>query len=170
MHSSHILGRIEGPIDEKDWIILRLVQQKARISFAELGRQAGLSPPSAAERLRRLEDAGIIQGYHARISPRSIGLEVMVLIEVKVKKTDYARFHKAVEKLAWILECYHVSGGASFLLRAAAPSVADLELLLGHLGQFGETTTSLVLSTVIERREFRHGGELKSKTNSVVFR
>ena len=162
MATQALLGRFEGPVDEKDWILLSLVQRDARISFAELGRQAGLSPPAAAERLRRLEDAGIIQGYHARISPERLGLEIMVLIEIKIKKSDYARFQRSVEKLAWILECYHVSGRGSFLLRAATPNVADLEMLLGHLGQFGETVTSLVLSTVIDRREFRRDGNRRA--------
>lgn len=145
---------INTDLDERDWIILALVQGNARISFAELGRRAGLSPPAAAERLRRLEDAGVILGYHARISTAGMGLGMLAIIEMRVSRSEYQRFQKALQKLAWILECYHIAGRASFYLKAAVPDTAGLELLIGYLSQFGETTTSLVLSTFLDRREF----------------
>jgi Lrp/AsnC family transcriptional regulator, leucine-responsive regulatory protein len=152
------LGAIAGDIDEKDWILLELIQVNGRMSFAELGRRAGLSPPAATERLRRLEDNGVILGYHAHINPARLGLVLLVLIEIQVRRTDYTRFHKAVQKLSWILECHHVAGRASFSLEAAVPDTQGLELLIGHLSQFGDTTTSLVLSTVLERRTFSRDG------------
>jgi Lrp/AsnC family leucine-responsive transcriptional regulator len=154
MVTQAVLGRMKGEWDEKDWIILELVQADARISFAEIGRHAGLSPPAAAERLRRLEDAGIIVGYHARISPDRLGFAILVFIDLQVKRADYPRFQKAIHKLAWILECHHIAGQSSFVLKAAVPDVPGLELLVGHLSQFGDITTSLVLSTVLDRREF----------------
>ncbi len=152
------LGRIESNLDEKDWIIVQLVQADARISFAEIGRRAGLSPPAAAERLRRLEDAGVIQGYHAKVSPECLGLRMLAIIEMRVNRAEYPRFHKAIQKLAWILECYHIAGRSSFYLKVAVPDAAGLELLIGHLSQFGDTVTSLVLSTVMDRREFHREG------------
>lgn len=152
------LGSITGKWDEKDWILISLVQSDARVSFAELGRRAGLSPPAATERLRRLEDAGVILGYHARISPGHLGLPLLVFIEIQVKRPDYPRFQKAIQKLAWILECHHTAGRASYILKAAVPDTQGLELLIGHLSQFGDTTTTLVLSSVLERREFSREG------------
>lgn len=157
-HTFGIAGAIARRWDEKDWILLELVQNDARVSFAELGRRAGLSPPAATERLRRLEDAGVILGYHARLSRPHLGLPLLVFIEIQVKRADYLRFQKAVHKLAWILECHHVAGRASFLLKAAVPDTQGLELLIGHLSQFGETTTTLALSAVLERREFSRDG------------
>ena len=157
MVSKHILGWIDGELDETDWIILQLVQANARMSFAEIGRRTDLSPPAAAERLRRLEDAGVIVGYHARVNPDRLGLTMPVVVEVQVKRAEYPRFQKAVQKLPWILECHHITGRASFLLKAAVPDVASLELLIGHLSQFGDTATSLILSTVVDRREFTQG-------------
>jgi len=148
------IGAIEGIFDEIDWNILQLLQADARVSFAELGRRVGLSPPSAAERVRRLEDMNVILGYHARINPSQLGLKMFVFIEMQVRRADYPRFQKAVTQLTWILECHHVAGRASFLLKAAVPDAAGLELLIGHLSQFGETNTSLVLSSNLERREF----------------
>jgi len=148
------LGKIDGDLDEKDWILLRAVQADARLSFAELGRRARLSPPAAAERLRQLQDAGTILGYHARIDPARLGLAMPVFIEIQVKRVDYPRFQKAILNLPWILECHHIAGRSSFLLRATVPDAPGLELLIGHLSQFGETVTSLVMSTVLHRREF----------------
>jgi len=145
----------QAQLDERDWIILSAVQDNARVSFAELGRQARLSPPAAAERLRRLEDLKIIQGYHAQISYEHLGLQMTAIIEVRVKRSDYLRFQKAVERLPSILECHHISGRASFLLKAAVPSVPALETLIGGLSQYGDTFTSLVLSTIVKRRAFR---------------
>jgi Lrp/AsnC family leucine-responsive transcriptional regulator len=160
--STHILGWIDGELDETDWIILQLVQANARMSFAEIGRRTDLSPPAAAERLRGLEDAGIIVGYHARVNPDRLGLAMPVIVEVQVKRAEYPRFQKAVQKLPWILECHHITGRASFLLKAAVPDVASLELLIGHLTQFGDTATSLILSTVVERREFTQGAAARN--------
>jgi Lrp/AsnC family transcriptional regulator, leucine-responsive regulatory protein len=148
------LGSINGNVDEKDWILIRLVQADARMSFAELGRRSGMSPPAAAERLRRLQDAGAILGYHAQISPMHLGLALLVFIEIQVKRSDYARFQRTVQKIAWILECHHTAGRAAFILKAAVPDTRGLELLIGHLSPFGDTSTTLVLSTVLGRREF----------------
>ena len=154
MTNQPILGRIEGSLDEKDWIIIQLVQSDARVSFAEIGRSAGLSPPAAAERLRRLEDAGVIRGYHAKINPERLGLGMLAIIDMRVNRAEYQRFQKAIQKLAWILECYHIAGRSSFYLKVAVPDTAGLELLIGYLSQFGDTATALVLSTVLDRRSF----------------
>ena len=77
------------------------------------------------------------------------------LIEMRVPRAQYERFQRAVARLPWVLECHHVSGAASFVLKCAVPDVTGLELLVGHLSQFGDTSTSLVMSTVLDRREFR---------------
>jgi Lrp/AsnC family transcriptional regulator, leucine-responsive regulatory protein len=145
---------INNNFDEIDWIMIKLTQSNARISFAELGRRAGLSPPAAAERLRRLEDLGVIRGYRAKISPPHLGLGMLAIIEMRVSRAEYQRFQKATQKIPWVLECHHVAGRASFFLKAAVPDSAGLELLIGHLSQFGETNTSVVLSTVLDDRQF----------------
>lgn len=155
MAKTTTVGSFEGPVDDRDWIILEEVQRNARVSFADLGRRAELSPPAAAERLRRLEDTGVILGYHARLDPGRLGLGMTVLIDIRVPRAQYDRFHRVVARLPWVLECHHVSGAASFVLKCAVPDVTGLELLVGHLSQFGDTSTSLVMSTVLDRREFR---------------
>jgi Lrp/AsnC family leucine-responsive transcriptional regulator len=134
MARTSVLGQIHTTLDDKDWILLRQLQKDARRSFAALGRDAGLSAPAAAERLRRLEQSGVIDGYHARVRPSEVGLDLRAFIEIVVKRT--------------------VSGRGSFLMKVAVPDVGGLEQLIGHLSQFGDTMTSLILSDVIERREF----------------
>lgn len=155
MAKSLPLGGLKSPGDQKDWIILEQVQQNARVSFAELGRRAGLSPPAAAERLRRLEESGVIRGYHADVAAERLGLGMTVFVEMRVPRGSYERFQRAVARSPWILECHHVSGAAAFVLKAAVPDVHGLELLVAHLSQYGDTATSLVLSSVLERRAFR---------------
>lgn len=149
------LRRTKGEWDEKDWILLQALQEYARHPFAELARRADLSPPAAAERVRRLEDLGLITGYHAAVDPARLGLNIQVLIEIHVPRSGYDRFQQDIKALPFILECHHLTGKAAFLLKAAVPSVEVLDTLIGHLSQFGDTTTSLVLSTPLERRIFR---------------
>lgn len=149
------LGRLDASLDEKDWVLLEQVQEDARMPFAELARRAGLSAPAATERLRRMEDTGLITGHHAAVSAEKLGLTLSAFLEIQVKRADYPRFQAAVRELAWVLECHHVSGRASFVLKVAVPGVAGLEMLIGHLGQFGETSSSLILSTTVARRQFR---------------
>jgi Lrp/AsnC family transcriptional regulator, leucine-responsive regulatory protein len=158
MAKSKTVKRFESQLDATDWTLLEAVQQDARTSYAELGRRCGLSPPAAAERLRRLEDAGILRGYHATIDPAALGLGITVLIEIQVRRAEYPRFQKAARDLPSILECSHVSGWASFLLKAVAQDVEGIEILIGKLSQFGETRTSLVLSTVVSRRTWKRRG------------
>jgi Lrp/AsnC family transcriptional regulator, leucine-responsive regulatory protein len=148
-------------VGEKDWILLDIVQADARVRFAELGRRSGLSAPAAAERLRRLEDSGLIRGYHAHLGIDRLGLSMLVFIEISVKRADYPRFQKAISNLPWVLECHHIDGNKAFILKAGAPDPAGLELLLGYLSQFGETKTSLVLSTTLGRREFHNGSTVR---------
>lgn len=145
---------LKGSMDDKDWAIVRLVQADARKTYAEIGRIVKLSPPAVAERLHRLEDAGVIVGYHAYLDVAKLGLKMLTFIEMTVKKGDYPRFKDAITRHNWILECHHIAGDGSFILKAAVPDVLGLERLIEHLGQFGETKTSLVMSTTLRRREF----------------
>ena len=86
-----------------------------------------------------------------------MGLGMLAIIEMQISRSEYQRFGQAIQELPWILECHHVAGRASFYLKAAVPDSAGLELLIGHLTQFGDTTTSVVLSTFLDGRRFsRH--------------
>jgi Lrp/AsnC family leucine-responsive transcriptional regulator len=142
----------ETKLDHVDWQILELLQQNARLSYAEIGRRVGLSSPAAAERVRRVEEAGIIQGYHARINPAKIGRPVMVFIQARVPVERYAPFKDLVSGLSEIVECHHVTGNEAFILKAVLKSIAYLEPLVTQLSQYGQTTTSIVMSTQVQGR------------------
>ncbi len=141
-------------LDPTDWALLEALQQDARVSFAQLGRQLGLSSPAIAERVRRLEDRGVITGYHAAVNGAQLGKNLQVFVQAHVGPKDYAKFKALVGNLEDVLECYHLTGGESFLLRAGVESVEGLEDLIRRLSAFGETKTSLVLSTTVGRRVF----------------
>jgi Lrp/AsnC family leucine-responsive transcriptional regulator len=142
-------------LDAIDCELLDLVQNNARLTFAELGRRLGLSPPAAAERLKRLEDRGIIRAYRAEVDLAALGRAVHVIVRVTVQPKDYPRFKKSIAAMDEIFECHHVTGAESFVLRAGLHSVGALEPLIQKLSAYGPTATSVILSTALDRRHFR---------------
>jgi Lrp/AsnC family transcriptional regulator, leucine-responsive regulatory protein len=144
-------------LDATDWNLLNLLRQEARLSFAELGRKLRLSAPAVAERMKRLEERGVIRAYRAEINLTKLGRGLHVYLRAVVQPKDYARFRKAVETMEEVLECYHVTGEESFLLRAAVTAVPSLETLIEKLSVFGLTKTAVILSTSLDRRNFLPG-------------
>jgi Lrp/AsnC family leucine-responsive transcriptional regulator len=142
-----------GPneFDAIDIRILSELQKNGRESFAELGRKAGLSLPAAAERVRRLQDSGVIRGYAASVDAARLGYPIAAFVRLKSVPQNYTRFKHVVAGLAEILECHHVTGEDSFHIKLVAYSIAHLEELVGKLSAFGQTTTSIVLSTSLSR-------------------
>ena len=141
-------------LDATDWTLLRIVECNARLSFAELGRRLRLSAPAVAERMKRLEERGVIRAYRADINLTALGRPLHVYLRVIVQPKDYARFKKRMEALDEIFECHHVTGTESFVLRAAVDTVSSLEALIEQLTVYGPTTTSVILSTHLDRRHF----------------
>ncbi|MEJ5367220.1 MAG: Lrp/AsnC family transcriptional regulator [Bryobacteraceae bacterium] len=135
--------------------ILAELQRDARLSFSEIGRRVGLSTPAVAERVRRMEHAGVIRGYETRIDPRAAGLAVLAFIRIRLAGTETAarRLVKLCAALPEVQECHRCTGEESFLLKVRVASVAHLEKLIDRLTQFGMTSTSLVLSSPVERNE-----------------
>lgn len=138
----------EKLLDSTGWKILRMLQDNARLSFAEVGRQVGLSLPAVSERVRRMEDVGIIRGYRADVDPAKIGLPLTVFIRLTTSPHHYPKVRSLVQERSGILECHHVTGSDSFILKAVAGSMGELEELLGELSFCGQTVTSIVLSSM----------------------
>jgi Lrp/AsnC family leucine-responsive transcriptional regulator len=139
-------------IDAISWALLRRLQETARMSFRELGEAVGLTPPAAAERVRRLEEAGIIKGYHATLDLSKVGLPIRAFVHLTSSARQSERFRTAVHTFAEILECHTITGAESYIIKVAVPDVAHLEHLLWKLKDYGEVRTSLILSTQLERR------------------
>lgn len=135
--------------------ILAELQRNARLSLSELGRRVGLSTPAAAERVRRLESSGVILGYLTRVDPRAAGLGVLAFIRIRIAGAETAarRLVKLCAALPEVQECHRTTGEDSFILKVRVASVAHLEKLIDRLAQFGMTSTSLVLSSPVERME-----------------
>ena len=141
-------------LDKTGWHILEELQNDGRMSFAELGRRVGLTLPAVAERVRKMEDAGIITGFRAEVDPAKIGLPIAAFIRISVVGDVFARIAKAVRDMPEVLECHRGTGADSFTLKVAVESVQHLESLIDKLTPFGTTSTSLVLSTLISHRNF----------------
>ncbi len=141
-------------IDATDWKLLSLIERNARMTFAELGRKLRLSPRAFAERVKRLEVRGVIRAYRTEIDLSALGRPLHVYLRAIVQPSDYVRFRKKIETLDSIFECHHVTGTESFVLRAALDGVPSLEALIQQLTAFGPTTTSVILSTTLDRRHY----------------
>ncbi len=145
----------EKLLDNTGCQLLQALQDDARLSFAELGRRVGLSPPAVTERVRRMEEAGIITGYCAQVNPEKIGLPLTALIGLTTTPQQYPQIIALINDLPEVLECHHVTGGCSFSIKAIASSMSHLEALIEKLSRFGSTATSIVLSSPVKLRGIR---------------
>lgn len=143
-------------MDQVDRTLLEALRANARVSFAELSRAVGLSAPAVQERVRRLEAAGVITGYHAAVAPASLGLGVSAV--VSIYQTDSAEQGEVSDRLAEVDEvdnCWFVAGDEAFVVTVRAADVASLEPVLGKLRRIrgvARTRTTVVLSTKWEGR------------------
>ena len=144
---------IEKLLDTTGWEILHALQQNARLSYSELGQRVGLSSPAVAERIRRMEDAGIISGYHAEINLAKVGYPITAIIRMSTSPGERCtRFTGFVENIPEVLTCYRVTGSDALIMKVMASSVEHLESLIDQLSAHGQLTTSIVLSTPVTRR------------------
>jgi Lrp/AsnC family leucine-responsive transcriptional regulator len=139
-------------MDGIDWKILKELQMDARVSYAELGRRVGLTTPAVIERVRKLEDAGIITGYRAEIDAAKVGLPITAFIRMSITGVDYSHIIEVAENAPEVLECHRGTGGDSFIMKVAVSNVEHLQNLIDRLTPYGITTTSIVLSSPVKSR------------------
>jgi Lrp/AsnC family transcriptional regulator, leucine-responsive regulatory protein len=139
-------------MDEIDRKLLELLQEDARITIIELSKKLNLSRPSVNERLRRLQENGVIQGFTARVSAEAIGKGTIVIIQIGNLKIECRRFEELIKEETDILECHRVTGTNSYFLKAAVATMKDLEALVDRLIPYGQLNTSVVLSSPILSR------------------
>jgi Lrp/AsnC family transcriptional regulator, leucine-responsive regulatory protein len=144
--------RIDRLLDETGWRVLTAVQENARIPFSELGRKVGLSAPAVAERVRRMEDAGIIAGYRVRLGLEPLGRPIIALIRINCPEPNAARVKALARELDDVLECHHLTGADSFIVRVAVATVKHLETVIESFGRYGTPTTALILSSPVADR------------------
>jgi len=146
-------------LDSIDKQILTLLQQRGRITNAELSKQVGLSAASALERVKKLERGGVIRGYHARLDPAAVGIGLVILVEVTLARHQHdaiVRFVEAVQSVDKIVDCYHITGRADYLLRVVAKDIPSYELFvmetLSALPGVQHIETMMILSAVKESK------------------
>ncbi|WP_114241399.1 Lrp/AsnC family transcriptional regulator [Dyella sp. C9] len=141
--------------DATDWLLLEALQQDARLGYAELGRKVRLSAPAVAERVKRLEEAGVITGYRAVVNHRRLGYDIDAMIRLRCDGGICARVGSLVADIPEVLDCRRLAGEDSALLRVVAMSIAHLEAVLDRLLKIHpsiSTTTLVVLQTPHENR------------------
>jgi Lrp/AsnC family leucine-responsive transcriptional regulator len=143
-------------LDAIGWKIVESLQKNARLTFAELGRKVGLSTPAVAERVHRMEEAGVIRGYHATVDVAKLGVPIRILMRLTIPGGDLqiSRTVTAIKDLAEISRCHRITGAESFLIEADVVSIRHMEALIDRLSALGATSTSTVLSSPVERREY----------------
>ncbi len=132
--------------------ILRILQEDGRISFNELGRRVGLSSPAVAERVRRMEEAGIILGYRAVVDQARVGYPIMAFIRLSIPVSFLAQADELAKAIPEVLECHHLTGSDGVILKVVVSSVGHLEDVISQMGSCGMTTTAIVLSSPVVAR------------------
>ena len=139
-------------LDAVDAAILRELSADARIPRAELSRRVGLSAPSVADRVRRLEETGIITGYGAHIDPARLGYGLTILIRARPLPGEMSNMIVAIRDTPQIVACDRVSGEDCFVARAHVRDVAEMEAVIDRIVPFGATNSSIVQSSPVEQR------------------
>lgn len=128
------------------------MQKDARLSYAELGRRVGLTTPAVIERVRKLEDAGVITAYRAEIDLARIGYPITAFIRMSITGIDYSHIIEVARDSPEVLECHRGTGGDSFIMKVAVRSVEHLQEVIDRLTPYGITTTTIVLSSPVSLR------------------
>ena len=139
-------------LDDVNLRILTELRDNPRLSMAELARRIGMSAPAATERVQRLQRAGVIVGYHLDIDPAAVGLPVTAFTRVRPMPGSLPKIAELAAELPQVTECYRVTGEDCFIIKLHAPAIDQLEAALDRFLVYGNTTTSIVVSTPVPRR------------------
>jgi Lrp/AsnC family transcriptional regulator, leucine-responsive regulatory protein len=132
--------------------LLRELEQDARLSIAELGRRLNLSAPAVAERMQRLERAGVITGYRAELDPKALGFPIAIVVRVRPASRQLHRIPELARETPEVVECHRITGEDCFFLKIHLRSMDDLEEILDRFTPYGQTTTSIIHSSPVARR------------------
>jgi Lrp/AsnC family leucine-responsive transcriptional regulator len=145
---------VAKPLDQTDWRIIAELQRDGRLSYHQLSRLVHLSPPAVAERVRRLEDSGVITGYQARIDPAQTGLPLTAFIQLRCTRSPDRCLLRttSADDLPEVTEIHKLSGNWCSMVRVRVADMRHMEGLLERLGEHGEMNSHIVLSTQFEGR------------------
>ena len=139
-------------LDEVNRRLLTELHREPRVSMSELARRVGMSAPAVTERVQRMERDGVITGFRMEVDPAALGLPVTAIVRVRPGPGQLPKVAAAAQETPEVVECHRITGEDCFLMKMHAPSIQDLELLLDRFLIFGQTTTSIVVSTPVPTR------------------
>ncbi|HWM05306.1 MAG TPA: Lrp/AsnC family transcriptional regulator [Actinophytocola sp.] len=144
--------RSERPLDKVDWQIVEELQTDGRLSYKELGRRINLSAPAVAERVRRLEESGVITGYRAQVDPRRAGYPFLAFVQMRCSLNKCLLKTSTAADYPEIVEVHKLSGDHCAMVKVRAATLEHLEGFFERIGQHGELRSSVVLSTQFDGR------------------
>jgi Lrp/AsnC family leucine-responsive transcriptional regulator len=139
-------------LDAVNLRLLKELEADGRLGIAELGRRVGMSAPAVAERVQRLERAGVISGYRAELDPRALGFPISAIVRIRPAPGQLQRIPDVARETPEVAECYRITGEDCYLLRLHLRSIDDLEEVLDRFTPHGLTTTSIIHSAPVPRR------------------
>ncbi|ADY28186.1 transcriptional regulator, AsnC family [Cellulophaga lytica DSM 7489] len=140
---------MNNKIDAISWKILSYLQKNARESFANIGRQVGLSAPAVAERVKKMEDLGIITGYNAMVSHTETGYQLKAIITLRAFMGKLKPFLELVGTFDEVINCYRITGNENIIMEVVLRNQFHLEQFIDRLIQYGEARTHIILSDVV---------------------
>ena len=139
-------------IDSLNWHILNCLQENARMSNAAIGRRVGISSPAVNERIKKMEDAGIVNGYKTVVSPFETGYQLKAIITLRAFMGKLKPFLEKVKTYDEVLNCYRITGNENFVMEVVLKDQKHLETFIDQLISYGETKTQIVLSHVVSNK------------------
>jgi Lrp/AsnC family transcriptional regulator, leucine-responsive regulatory protein len=140
-------------LDESDRRLIEALDRNARTSIADLARLIGLSPQSTSDRVKRLEDLGVVTGFTVRLDPAALGLGIGGYIRVRAAMGELQRVSQLLADISEIVECDRVTGEDCFVAKVFVPRIDDLERVIDKLLPFAQTNTSIIQSSPVRRRQ-----------------
>jgi Lrp/AsnC family transcriptional regulator, leucine-responsive regulatory protein len=142
-------NQLLDPINRR---LLEELQADARVTMAELGRRINLSAPSVAERVQRLERAGVIKGYRAEIDPKAVGFPIAAVVRIHPTTRQLQKIPELAREIPEVVDCHRITGEDCFFVKLHLRSMDDLEEILDRFIVLGQTTTSIIHSSPVAAR------------------
>ncbi|MGN0297702.1 MAG: Lrp/AsnC family transcriptional regulator [Lachnospiraceae bacterium] len=139
-------------MNEIDSKIIHILQQNARTPLKQIASEVFLSSPAVSARITKLEEEGIIKGYHASVDPMKLGFPIKAYISLEISPSQKSHVYPILREHPNVLECDCVTGNYSLLIKVAFPNTMDLDAFIGEIQHFGKTSTQIVFSTIVESR------------------
>lgn len=140
-------------MDNTDIKILKELQQDSRLSIRELSKRVNLSPPSVTERIRKLEDSGIIEGYTIKVNEKALGLAIQCIIQIDLKNSEFEKFKKFIYNHPRVNFCYRIAGQSCILVKLSVESISEIEKFVDSIASLNATTSTNIIFSQIPTNE-----------------